>query len=234
MGIIQDNDPHFDSEYMQESTSSAWLIHNEYVGRHVASQIILKALDVNDPPIGEELDAYLIGSIPTGEWEDLPGRIAFWQGGWKFIIVKHGMRVMVNSGLPGQHGYWMDFWVSGWSAHGGSQLLVAADAGGGNFEAPWDLKHGSVGRIVLSNPTTTMVRPTGVRYGRTHTLIVQQDGTGGRLLALKTGEWMLPGGVPLQQPTPAAGAVTVYTFINPGENFNGPMLTNVALDIQNA
>lgn len=237
MATIEDNDPHYDSEFMQEATSAAWLIHNEFVGRTSAAQIIIRELDVNIPPgTPNEFDAYLIGSSPQvgSAWEGLPGRIAFWLGGWKFIVVKNGMRVMVNSGLPGQHGYWMDFWVSGWSAHGGSQLLTVFDSGGGQFEADWNLKYGQTARVVLNQSTVTINRAFGVRYGRIHTLIVQQDGVGGRALSMKAAEWLLPGGSPITQPAQAPNAVSVYTFIQPGENFNGSMLTSVSLDLQDA
>lgn len=226
-----DNDPYFDSTWMIETTARPDLIYNEFKARIKAAHGVIQEYGRNDPPTDpDDMDAYIIGSSPTGAWTGLPGRMAVWIGGWKYITVKDGFCTQVRTATPGQNGRRMEFWTGGWSAYDGVVNIASEEVTVGVYEANWNIRDGAVARLILDQPTITMNRPVGWKYGQLFHMIIVQDGAGGRNFVLKTGEWLTPGG---SQPVIATGPneVTVLTFLLPGPSYQGPMLLKESLDL---
>lgn len=230
---MPDNDPFFDSTYMTEATCRVDMIHNEFIARVKASAMSILDVDVDTPPGSpSDLDAYLIGSSPTGAWSAAPGKIAVYLNGWKFITPKPGMRVqVVNDSNTSGTGRILDYCSSGWSSLGGSFTQSAVNESG-TWTVDWDTKYGSTMVVQLTHATTVFKRPSNLRPGRTYTLVVKQDATGGRLIQLRTGDWLVPGGS-YTQPSSGANKQSVYLFTWPGTSYAGPiLLASPALDIQ--
>ncbi len=82
----------------------------------------------------------------------------------------------------------------------------------------WNLDNAQAARVVLGD-NRTLANPTNMHAGATYTLIVVQDGTGGRTLAYGN-KYMWPGGT---APVLSTGidAIDILTFISDGTNMYG-------------
>lgn len=232
---ILDNDNFFEATNMIETTSRPDLIFNEFKGRVKATLGEVKQFELDTPPgVVSNLDAYVIGPNPIGDWAGAAGMIVVWVNGWKYINPRPGFRLLVQEGIG--EGRIIDYWSTGWSSFGGQQALTPFEVAPGVWEVDWYLKYGQLARLTLDQPTITLRKPIGFRYGREHWMIAVQDGAGGRDLVLKVGNYVRHAGVTHGASgldiDKAPGAETLIEFIHPGPSYVGPLVRQIDKTIQ--
>lgn len=81
--------------YLMPSQAQKHVTHNEAI-RLIdgLTNLSFRQRDVNDPPADpSETDTYLVGTTPTGEWENHPGKIAVMvDGAWMYSAPFRGLR----------------------------------------------------------------------------------------------------------------------------------------------
>jgi len=159
-----------------------------------------------DTPPGSPSDGdlYVIGASPTGDWASNAGDIAFYQSGWYFIAPNEGMRIWVND-EDVIYTYDGSGWVSDFDvdAPASSSGALTIDMANGNFFEVTLTEN--VSTTVFSNP------PASGKAGK-FTLILKQDGTGGRTFAWPASVDWAGGSAPTL--TTAASAVDILDFIS--------------------
>jgi len=88
----------------------------------------------------------------------------------------------------------------------------------------WNLSTQQVAIVTLTGNSQLDV-PTNQQAGGVYTVVIKQDGTGGRTLDVSNALYKFPGGV---EPVVANGAndVSIFSFVSDGSNLFGNMLAD--------
>lgn len=207
------NDPYFNLAYLAEGSPQAEQIFNEFVGRVSATMGRVKDRSLGTPPVAPALgDAYLIPSSGTaGDWVGSEGNLALWAGAWRYIVPKQGMRVydedtdvqIYHDGVE-------------WTAVDGCKILTYAATINPDFSEANMLRIQLTGNLTLGPAT-------GMRPGRTYSILFIQDVTGGRTVTYTSGAYQTDSGTATAPVVTTSGAKTLLVYIGAGCGEIGPI-----------
>lgn len=186
------NDPYFSSREMEEGSTQAESIHNEFVARvHSAFGRILSRNLSAPPATPDPFDAYLVKATATGAWAGLDGDIVVFLDDWIVMPVKSGMKVFIV-----EEQLWLEFWDNNAAvstADSGSQTIVPVFSAGSD-RITWNATLGNFAFSQLKAATVLMA-PFNMRAGRRYVLRVEQTVGGTHTLSTEIGAFATVGGV---------------------------------------
>lgn len=164
-------------------------------------------------------DVYIVAASATGDWAGEDGKIAYFDGIWRFITPREGMMLWLNS-EDKHYIYFNSVWNSetdhmrNFSQQQVFGLKTLTDAA----SISWNLRYEQVAQVTLGG-NRTLSNPSNAIAGGTYVLIVRQDATGGRSLSFDTDYAFPSGGVATLSSDP--DAVDVLSFIYDGSKMLG-------------
>lgn len=203
-------DPVYGAELLEEGTTQAELILNEWLARIQAGTVRVVSRGDNTPPGSPvNFDAYILGGSPTGAWSGQANKIAVYVDGWKFFSPVEGHRVRVMD-----DNYSVIYTGSAWVSESTNGFQTLVD--GANID--WDTSLGRSAAVTLAG-NRTVNAPTGLVDGGTYILHVIQDNTGSRTLTWNAVFKWPSGTAPTL--TTTANKIDIFRFEARGGNLYG-------------